>query len=217
MLPHSIRLRGPWQVQIEPQPAVQVVLPATPAELGLAAAVGSVWRLLRRFGLPRTLDPHESVWLCLQQVQGLLSLKVNDQSYDCPAEELIEIELGHALNPRNSLSLEVRPTDPHQPIFSTVELSIRGRVRLRQLRAERAADGVAVAVSGQVVGPATEHLEVYVLAQRQTVAHRPVSADPQGVAFAVLTDPLPPAVDRVRVELVCVSSVWHSQELLIRS
>jgi len=98
MLPHSIRLRGPWQVQIEPQPAVQVVLPATPAELGLAAAVGSVWRLLRRFGLPRTLDPHESVWLCLQQVQGLLSLKVNDQSYDCPAEELIEIELGHALN-----------------------------------------------------------------------------------------------------------------------
>lgn len=215
MLPHPIRLRGPWLIEAHTQTRMQAVLPATPAELGLASALGGSWQLTRRFGLPRTLDAHESVWLCAQGIQRLLGLKLNEQVYDVRADDVIEIELGHSLKVRNELIITISPTAPQTPVFRSVELVIRGRAFLRQLQAER--QGQCVRVSGQVVGPTKKHLEVYVIAQRHTVAHLPVSAEPDGWALSLMTDPIPDGVDWVQVELVCVTSVWHSQEVLIRS
>lgn len=103
---HLIRLRGGWECGTSPpgsSPARRLSLPVqwTTHETG-------VLTLTRRFGRPAIDHDRESLWLRLDQVAGLCSLRLNGQ----PLAQISPIASDYAiplpaLLDRNQLDLEV--------------------------------------------------------------------------------------------------------------
>src|SRR5919204_207462 len=95
MYPHRIRLRGPWEceplarlvrradgrVEMVPEalpPGGRMTPPCRWREGGWPDFAGRA-RFVRRFGLPRRLDPHERVWLTFAGVDTVAEVTLNDR------------------------------------------------------------------------------------------------------------------------------------------
>ena len=112
MSEHLIRLRKGWESidldSLDPRPE-RITLPL-PAGWRSARRL----RLTRRFGCPPLNPDIESLWLRLESVPGLASLRLNGR--DIPlgpyAHGTIDIRLAE-LRPRNELALDLSaPGDP---------------------------------------------------------------------------------------------------------
>ncbi|HEY8506246.1 MAG TPA: hypothetical protein VIL46_16785 [Gemmataceae bacterium] len=105
MTPHRIRLRAPWQV--EP----------------LAGRV----RHRRRFGMPRTLDADERVWLTCAGAEGPVRAWLNGEELgDFPDPRGgFAADITGRLLPRNELVLEVALPTPEGKRLGEVALEIR--------------------------------------------------------------------------------------------
>ncbi len=139
MTPHRIRLLGPWEAQpLEgwdepsqlwlaqaPGPS-RVALPSTWDAYGWRGFTGGVVRYRRRFGQPRTLEAHEQVWLCGDQVLGAVTVRLNDTVIAGQLAETaaIAIDITAALQPRNVLELDLARATPGG-ILGLVLLEIR--------------------------------------------------------------------------------------------
>jgi hypothetical protein len=113
---HLIRLRGGWlwqppQAEARSVAGCRVTLPLTwPA--GHAGRI----RLVRSFG-PPPLDPdRETLALRLEQVGGLVSVRLNDREIarPTPGTTALEIPLPSPLPRRNLLVLDVDPPGPER-------------------------------------------------------------------------------------------------------
>lgn len=98
---HRIRLRGAWEIE---------TLDATRV------------RCSRNFGKPRTLDPHESVWLFCESTLHFDNFKLNDTPIGSPGNGPLTIDITSIIQPRNVLILE----GPSSEITQGVALEIRG-------------------------------------------------------------------------------------------
>lgn len=220
MLPHRIRLRGPWQLiplnwangdtgQL-PAP-IAVRMPVRWSDCGLADFAGRV-RLLRRFGMPRSLDSFERVWLTLAGVAGRTEIWLNDERLGDWQGNAgpIEIEITRRLRDRNELRIEVAV--PEGKIGGEVALEIRGQAWLSGLAASRRGDKLAI--RGTLNGQADEPLDLYAIMGRFTVIQKRIEVLAPGQRFELVSEPLPPDRIRatVRMELVCGSNIWHSAE-----
>jgi len=103
IMPHSIRLRGPWQC--EPLAFAEIAVDGsmiwtdtdlpTPAAIELpgdwSAALGrdfrGIARLTRRFGLPTGLSSSSRVWLTLEEVAGTAAVALNTHALGSTASE----------------------------------------------------------------------------------------------------------------------------------
>ena len=218
MYPHRIRLRGPWEYDAGGPPR-RVTMPCRRTDLGTDA--GRV-RCRRSFGLPRQLDPHERVWLVVEQGAGAVQeLVLNEQPLN-PGDGAWSsraFEVTGLLARRNVLQIvaEVPATDCL--LWDEVALEIRCTAFLHAVRVqvEPLGDHVRLHTGGEVLGEAGQPLEVYVLVENKTVAYAPVTA---GGPFAVASDPLPAgqftAGSTARVELVCGAVVWYSVDVPVQ-
>ncbi len=130
---HSIRLRGPWECQINDQEPRRVHMPAALASILSGHNEG---RLVcrRRFGCPTCLDPHERVWLVIERPvlsgQGQLNGEVLGQLRT--GEDVSEFNITVLLRERNELVLDFdMVAGPSRLpatnlLFGDVRLEIRG-------------------------------------------------------------------------------------------
>ena len=95
---HVIRLRGFW----------------------ITTAISGRYRHARRFGAPRTLDPHEQVWLVGEPLRDSETVELNDTLLGSGPSFAFDVTA--ALRPRNEVAiLTESPTPPEE-----VRLEIRG-------------------------------------------------------------------------------------------
>jgi len=111
---HLIRLRKGWEsIDLDsPDPRPERITLPLPVGWGS----GRRLRLTRRFGCP-PLNPHgESLWLRLESVAGLASLRLNGRDLPLGQDShgTIDIRLAE-LRPRNELALELSGAAPAAP------------------------------------------------------------------------------------------------------
>src|SRR5258706_12142264 len=137
MLPHRIRLRGPWALtpincadptHAElPSPLI-ARMPARWSQCGLADFIGRV-RQVRRFGLPRKLDPGERVWLAFDGISGRTDAWLNDELLGTWQDggSPFEVEVTGRLHSRNELRLEIETENSGGGMWADVAIEIRGQ------------------------------------------------------------------------------------------
>jgi len=203
MHPHRIRLRGPWDC--EPLPSGEDVPQRR--------------RFRRRFGYPGRIDNYERVWLTFAGVVGCASVWLNGQLLGRDEHSSdFEYEVTALLKPRNEVIVETHaPADTGLPGEVAMEVRRTAFLRAVRVRTERKGDIARLHVSGQIVGTAERPLELYVVLDRSTVAYAVAEAAPEGRAFALASEDLPPerwqgVGHAVRVDLVDAASVWYTVE-----
>src|SRR5687768_6274163 len=103
---HTIRLRGPWQCEIGGR-TKRIQMPVRRSAL-LDGEYGDRLRCHRRFGSPTCLDPHERVWLLIDQPARPGQASLNEE----PLGEFnisaiaTEFDITDRLRDRNLLRLE---------------------------------------------------------------------------------------------------------------
>jgi hypothetical protein len=132
---HAIRLRGPWECQLENGEVRRVHLPAS---LRQALAGASRGRLTcrRRFGCPTCLDPHERVWLVVElpRFAGHVDLNGEQVGHMRRSEDVVEIDVTSRLAERNQLAIVFQlgetgdgtQSAADDLLFAEVRLEIRG-------------------------------------------------------------------------------------------
>jgi hypothetical protein len=235
MYPHRIRLAGPWELEIVGNPSEPGALAtgACDPSLTLRALTGAeaprspnrvtipcrlpgftgTVRFTRRFGYPGRIDDYERVWLTFAGVAGRAAVCLNGTTLgriDGPAE----FEITRLLSERNQLQVDVEGAGGKCGLWGDVALEVRRTAFLRNVSVTD-----ALRVSGEVVGTADGPLELYVIADRRTVAYATVQAgSPSEVAGSLVgledsTHPTRPQF--IRVDLVQGASIWHRETIPI--
>src|SRR5262245_46475366 len=163
MLPHRIRLRGPWELMPLVRadgskanlPPLTAHMPALWRECGLTHFAGTV-RHTRRFGAPRKRDSFERVWLAFDAIAGRSEIWLNDEPLGTwpGGSTPFELEITSRLRERNELRAEIE-SDENGGMAGEVVLEIRGRAWLAALHAELSGERIRVrgVVRGQAEGP----------------------------------------------------------------
>jgi hypothetical protein len=221
MYPHRIRLRGPWEVDADPN-TTRVTMPARWGEIRSERGAGVV-RLRRRFGLPRHIDDWERVWLVCEGMSGSASWSLNGGPLVMNAGEgRLEAEITSRLSERNELTVELASGDSDRFVWNELALEIRCRAYLRDVRAvaDRVEDGWLIRVIGEVVRDHPgDSLELYALIDgaNQDYQQPPTKELVSGVQFKLPWKSKPDGgVVTVRVDLVNVSTIWHTSECVVR-
>jgi hypothetical protein len=217
MYPHRIRLRGPWDFEIltsetpVPDSLTQgrMTMPCQLGAAGLAGFKGSL-RLIRRFGMPRTLDATEHVWLDCAGAGNTLQVELNEQALGDFAGGF-SVEVTRLLRERNELRICLQAESDQAGLFGETALEIRMPAFLRGCRVTRREDGRLIA-SVQLVSQAAETLELYLIVDRHTVAYRPLRAEEGTIEVEMASDdPVELGKDiEARVELVQGPLVWYT-------
>lgn len=223
MLPHRIRLRGPWQLtplnragssRAELPATVTATMPARWSECGLGDFIGRV-RHVRRFGLPRSLDSFERVWLTAAGIAGRSEFWLNEQQLgEWPDQSPhIEIDVTRQLRERNEIRIEIDSESPGGGMSGDVALEIRGQAWLADLSADM--HGRRLAIRGKLNGQADGPLDLYAIMGRFSVIQKQIETSAGSRRFEFISEPLPPEriAPAVQIELVSGSNIWHAAEI----
>lgn len=196
MLPHRIRLRGPWQ-------AGPLTL-RLPDEFDQLA--GRTATLTRHFGWPSPLAPHERVWLVLDGLTARCEAWLNDQRLDA-LQPPVERDITSLLRERNELRIDV----PAGTRWDEAALEVRAQAWLSRLSARRHQDRLVV--RGRLNGTADGRLDLYAILNRRTVMQ--TALEPNGRWFELSSEPLPAELwePTVHVELMSGAAVWHAADI----
>ena len=216
MYPHRIRLRGPWDCEPLTGAAgpLRMNLPCRWAEGGLGDFAGRV-RFRRRFGYPGRIDDYERVWLTCDALEGSAAVALNGHFLtETRGPAGFEFEVTALLQPRNELVVEMEGPATGG-LWGEVALEVRRTAFLRGLRVS--AEGDRLLVRGEVVGSAERPLELYAVLDRSTAAYSLAEAAPEGRAFTLASEELPPerrgpGPHPVRIDLVDGATVWYAAE-----
>jgi hypothetical protein len=242
MYPHTIRLRGPWEVEPVARtvrradgrvemvdapvpPRSRMTMPGRWDQGSLADFTGRL-RFRRRFGYPGRIDAHERVWLTFAGVPGAAEVGLNGQSlgrHDEPAQPF-EFEVTNLLSVRNELMIHLDCPEGCTGPWGEVALEVRCTAFLRGIRAWAAS--TVLHVAGEVVGTADRPLELYVLLDSATVHYSTVEPAPGGQPFEAITERFTeeqcrPRADTpggghvLRVDLVNGATLWHTVECFV--
>jgi len=215
MYPHRIRLRGPWEYEPLSGPAPlpapgRMTMPCRWKDGGLAGFSGRV-RFRRHFGYPGPIDDFERIWLTFTGATGSAEVRLNGQFIGRLPEGPAEYDVTSLLKDRNVLEVEIDGGEDGG-LWGETALEIRCTAFLRGLRATKKSPST-IQIAGEVAGACDRSLELYVLLDRSNVGYAVVEA---GRPFQVMIE-VPPgtAASVLRIELVCVATVWHAAEIPI--
>jgi hypothetical protein len=175
---------------------------------GLPGFSGRV-RFRRHFGYPGRIDDFERIWLTFAGVSGTADVRLNGQFLGRLPEGPAEYDVTSLLQNRNVLEVEIEG-DEHSGLWEETALEIRCAAFLHKLQATRTSPST-IQITGEVAGACDQSLELYVLLDRSNVGYAVVQA---GRPFQVSIE-VPPETVRalLRIELVCVATVWCVAEL----
>ena len=124
---HRIRLRHPWEKQIQGASAASsVAVPEPASEPNDSASQAAPATYCRSFHRPTGLERTSTVMLRISNWQGQLeSLQLNEQTLPCPQGPPLEIDITAWLASRNQLLIYLVPqTDEPVRLSGEVELAI---------------------------------------------------------------------------------------------
>jgi hypothetical protein len=129
---HTIRLRGPWQCDVGGR-TERVHMPVRRETL-VADDYRDHLRLRRRFGCPTCLDPHERVWLVIDQPARSGGAVLNGEELGAfqVTNAVTDFDITTLLKDRNELVLELNfaqtesRSSADELVFKDVRLEIRG-------------------------------------------------------------------------------------------
>jgi hypothetical protein len=209
MYPHRIRLRGPWEATNADGSTQRVDLPGGWHQF--ISGGDTIPKLVRRrFGLPRTLDPDEHVFL-MCRFDGRLSCELNEQpiNLDHASGDDAEWNVTRLLQARNVVAMSFWPghreLDPPE-----VSLEIRGPVYLQDVSATP--NGWV----GQVIGEDRPHLELHLLARGRAIFRIAVKTNERFVIPFPVELPdgsYSPLAPLWQLELIELANRWYSVEL----
>jgi hypothetical protein len=208
MYPHRIRLRGPWECEpMESSLAPRrVTMPSGWLAAGLAGFRGAA-RFTRRFGYPGRIDDGEHVWLLGEDARGCRSVSLNGQLLSGEAVETFAFDVTSILSQRNLLEVMLQGDSDEVGLWGDIVLEIRRAAYLADVAVRRMDFGILV--SGKVVGFAPQALELYTLVDNRHADYRTILPIAEGQPFEI---ELAETGQTVRVELICVSSIWYVVE-----
>lgn len=213
MLPHRIRLRGPWTATNAAGASLTL---RAPQEWDRAARLGDgALRLTRTFGWMAALAPHERLWLLVDLRPDGGRLILNGRDWPLAAGDTA-IPLAEPLQERNELMIDVAHVAPESPLSLEVGLEVRGQAWLDGLAAERVGDMLRLV--GTLRGQADDPLDLYAILHRRVALHASVRADGADAPLDLHS----PAIEAgawaevARVELMRGAAVWHAAELPVR-
>jgi hypothetical protein len=215
MYPHRIRLRGPWECEpIAPPggaapPARRVTMPSGWIAAGLTEFRGQA-RFIRRFGYPGRIDDGEHVWLLGDGARGCISVCLNGRLLGDNPSETFAFDVTAILSQRNVLEVMVQGDADEVGLWGDIVLDIRRDAYLADVAVQRA--GAGLIVSGKVVGIAPQALELYTLVDNRHADYRTIMPTTDGEPFHIELADVDAASQTVRVELICVSSIWYVVE-----
>lgn len=218
MYPHRIRLRGPWEcAPIAPPgdaalPPRRVTMPSGWIAAGLAGFRGSA-RFTRRFGYPGRIDDGEHVWLLGDGTRGCRSVCLNGQLLSGQPGDDLAFDVTAILAQRNVLDVIVQGDSDEVGLWGDIVLEIRRDAYLANIAVRRV--GESVIVTGKVVGTAPQALELYTLLDNRHADYRTILPIAEGQPFQIELADVSAASHSVRVELICVSSIWYAVETAI--
>lgn len=209
MLPHRIRLRGPWQVVMPDRGTVSVSLAHGVPSIDACGPL--VW--VRTFGRPRHLDQHERIWLRIDRPLAASTVDLNEAPLGVAQPGSVwEVDVTPHIREHNRL--RIMQTAPPSG-WSEVHLDIRALAFLSDLQRIRAGASGPDEIRGVIQGSPGITLDLYVLENGRTLAHRPIDLTADRTSFAI---PLPPRgttqagdlSETLRVELICGSVPWDT-------
>jgi hypothetical protein len=191
MLPHRIRLRGPWQAG-----ALTVRLPEQFAQLPRQPVT-----LTRHFGWPAPLGAHERVWLIFDQLTTACDARLNDQPLGIVEREF---EITPLLRERNELRIDL----PAGARWDEIAIEVRGQAWLSDVSARR--HGERLILRGRLDGTADGRLDLYAIMERRTAIQAALDAPGP---FELTSEPVEHWATEAHVELVHGSTVWHAADV----
>lgn len=209
--PHRIRLRGPWDctpLDPELQPR-RVTMPAGWVAAELTGYRGQAC-FTRRFGYPGRIDEGEHVWLLGEALRGCRSVMLNGRLLTDRAGASFAFDVTAFLAERNLLEIVLEGESDDVGLWGDIVLEIRRNAYLADLAVKRTMSGLIV--TGTVIGTAPHALELYTLIDNRHADYRTVTPTASGTPFAIELSDVSRASESVRVELICVSSIWYAME-----
>jgi hypothetical protein len=207
--PHRIRLRGPWECQpltgAENFAPCKIHLPCRLEETNLGDFAGPA-RFVRKFGYPGNIDADERIWLTFAGLAGPSTIILNGQTLGAAVPGDVEFDVTSHLGRRNQLEILMAVVPRQGHLWAEVAMEIRCSAYLKDMQARW--QGEHLYLTGKVAGVAEGPLELYVLVDGRHAAYDKVAA---GASFTLAVPGTPPA-QKVRVELVSVSTIWYSWE-----
>jgi hypothetical protein len=224
MYPHRIRLLGPWEYEVLPGAKVspdaplrgRITMPSTIADAGLPGFSGSI-RFSRRFGMPRSHDAGEHYWLVFETTADFMEVTLNKRLLgEFARRGPFAVEVTGSLLDRNLLELTVQTMNDQDGLTGETALEIRRVCYLCDAKIWRRADG-RIEASVEVAGKAPEGLELYLLAERRTLAYLRLDAAVDQLVELQSEDPVSPETTEARLELVQGGVVWFQTSCNIKA
>jgi hypothetical protein len=187
-------------------------MPCSLAQAGLSSQTGPV-RFSRRFGMPRSLDLNEHVWLCFEPQARETDVILNEHRLaNFVGSGRFAVECTNILRERNQLDVVLQVRSDQDGLTGETCLEIRRSAYLQNARVRRLPDG-RMAVIVELVGKWENELDLYLLAGRQTLAYHniPVTGGQQTVEM-ISESPVAVEISDLRLELVQGGVVWYRLE-----
>jgi len=210
MLPHRIRLRGPWNVQLSTGATRGLRLPGD-WPVAVRPDESDV-RFERRFGWTAALADHERLWLVVDGLAENGRVAVNGRELGSAVERGPSWPLPHGLQDRNELTIAFASPSPGVALWEEAAIEVRARVWLDDLRAWRCGDVLTVHL--RAVGDIDVPLDVYGVMGRRPILHAMLRDGPGKFEFTAEVEP-EVWLEQVRIELMCGGVVWHVANVLI--
>lgn len=218
MYPHRIRLRGPWTLKTGTGQFLSVSI-----DEGLRNAfepTASAIQLCRRFSWLHQFQPHERLWLVLEQ-SAVMGATLNEVTLELTAiaEAHQECEITSLARRSNSLALNL-PANPAGPAFPQVALEVRCRTFLRQPTWHIDTAHQSLEIGGLLVGANESPLDLYVRVGEVNVLYTPVHADKACSRFRYQIEIRPHAMtveEPIQIDLVKDGVIWHRVSGLVGS
>lgn len=211
--PHRIRLRGPWECQAlagSAQEKHAIRVPCETAGTGLPPNyTGPVW-FVRSFGYPGNIDADERIWLSVSGLAGISTLQLNGQTIASQVSGDFEFDVTKILGRHNRLEIVMNVARGQQELWSEAALEIRLAAFLSKMRLMP--EGRQLRICGEVAGEGDGPMELYVLVDGRHAGYQSIAA---GDTFSLAVDRGAGTCQKVRIELVNVSTIWYSWEATI--
>jgi hypothetical protein len=186
-------------------------MPCSLADAGLTGFSGSIL-LSRHFGMPRSHSPQEHYWLVFEPRGASMEVALNGrllQRFKGCAP--CSVEVTGSLQERNLLELTLQARTDQDGLTGETALEIRCPAYLQNIRIERDS-ACRLRATVEIAGEVSEGLELYLVAERRTVAYQRVErAGPQTLQLES-SEVIALATTQATLSLVHGAEVWFEMQ-----
>ncbi|HEV8058663.1 MAG TPA: hypothetical protein VGP68_02245 [Gemmataceae bacterium] len=189
-------------------------MPCSLLDAGLASFTGSI-RFKRRFGMPRSHDSQEHYWLLFDARAESMQVVLNDQPLaDFAGSGTFSVEATAFLRERNQLDVTIHAASDQDGLTGETALEIRQAAFLQNAKVARRRDG-RLEATVEIAGEPPAGLELYLLAERRTLAYWQASTATCQLVKLLSEEPVSPETTEARLELIRGGVVWYGIDCAI--